>query len=191
MLSLSLLWAVGGLATEPDGPKKEKAGAAVDQSRFHTKVVDAAWRMHKNGSFGKPKRWLDVDLRVTNTSDDSVELLDYLKSVLVVQAWGSSLLNQYTATSGGSQTKTLQPGIATKVRMSLVPDKGNEHVEKVNVRLCGYEHRSDFFYGGHMFWSYECKNWQNVTQGDKKRKKNALDPDGYVAQIDLPVMDET
>lgn len=182
VLVIGAIAVTGGFAAEGSGPDVVAAGKPVDQVRFSSTVLSAGWERHK--LLGKVHRYIVVRLRVTNTSDRSVALIDYAQSVIPLQAWGGSVLQKYAATTGGTRTQTLQPGVPTDVRFQLTPDRGQEHTRTLNLRFCEWEHHGDFFYG-HKYWLRLCQNWYGIHLKDAERKRNAYDPEGIAAQVNV------
>ena len=182
VLLLGTIAVTGGFAGEGPGPDVVAVGKPVDQVRFSSTVLGAGWERHK--LLGKAHRYMVARIRVTNTSDRSVALNDYAQSVIPLQAWGGSVLQKYEAATGGTETQTLQPGVPTDVSFQLTPDTGQEHARSPNLRFCQWENHDDFFYG-HRYWLRDCKNWYGIYLKDAERKRNAYNPEGIAAQVNI------
>jgi hypothetical protein len=184
LLVVGITAATGGFAADGGGPDVVATGTPVDQVKFSSVALSAAWERHKLD--GKSHRYIVARLRVTNTSDRTVPVNDYIQSVIPLQAWGGSILQEYKAYSGGTETDTLQPGIPTDLTMQLTPDKGQEAATTLNLRFCAYDHDDDFFYG-HKNWMRACANWYGIFLPDKQRRANAYNTNGIAAQVNVPV----
>lgn len=212
---IAITGATGGLASDGTGPATKPIGATIDQVHFRSTVLGAQWTRKK--VLGKVQRSIAVRLRVTNTADRPAALLDYLKSVIPLQAWAGGLLSaDGKAYTGGTETDQLTPGIPTDVVVNYTPDDSQAHTTRLDLRFCGYEHRSDFYYSGHQVWVVGCLGWSvfdpremvsprdisgpGVTpavarkkarelneQGHAARKSKVYATDGVVAEVDLTV----
>jgi hypothetical protein len=184
VLVIGITAATGGFAASGGGPDVVATGRPVDQVKFSSVAVSAAWE--RKALNNKMHRYIVARLRVTNTSDRTVAVNDYIQSVIPLQAWGGSILQEYKAYSGGTETDSLQPGIPTDLSMQLTPDKGQESAKTLNLRFCTYEDDDDFFYG-HKNWIRDCANWYGIFIPDKQRRANAYSSSGIAAQVNVPV----
>lgn len=205
----------GGFAAEGSGPDVAPVGESIDQVHFETKVLGASWVTQKLGK--RAYRNMAARLRVTNTADRPTTLADYTKAVIPLQAWGGALLSaQAKAYTGGTETDELTPGVPTDVVVKYTPNDNERHAGRLSLRFCGFEHRSDFYYSGHQIWVPECDSWgsfdpremvspKDITapghspaeiaqkarelnkQGSAARKKKVFNPDGIVAQVNVPL----
>lgn len=207
--------ATGGFASAGAGPEQAPVGKTIDQVHFTTQVLGASWVTQKLGKHRY--RNMAARMRVTNTSDRPATLLEYTKGVVPLQAWAGALLAaQGKAYTGGTETDELTPGIPTDVVVQYTPNDGETHAKQLSLRFCSYEHRSEFYYTGHQIWATECDSWasfdprelvgpRSITapglskaqiaakakalnaQGTAARKKKVFNPEGIVAQVNIPL----
>lgn len=90
---LAVAAAFGGLAEAPEpAPPTLGKGGVVDQERISTRFEDAVVRAGGEGVGSSGKRYLQIHLRVTNRSDETVSAFSMIDStVLNVRADGETI----------------------------------------------------------------------------------------------------
>lgn len=180
-------WALGGLKKVPQTIPTTAVGKPVDQGRFHTTVLAATVRRQK-GPDDKIGRYLDLDLRVTNTGDRSINIIDYLDDAIIVLPgyYDSTGLIMAQMKTGGTETHVLEPDTPTKVRLPYPVTKKYPAPDRLDIRMCGYQKVHDFFYG-HDWWQHACPDHQTLGAGAAGRKRNAHSLTGVVGHVFIDV----
>lgn len=180
-------WALGGLKEARQPIPTTAVGKPVDQGLFHTTVLAAVVRDQK-GPGGKVGRYLDLDLRVTNTGDRSMDVTDYLATAIVVLPgyYDSTGLVMPQMKTGGTETHALEPDTPTVMRLPYPVSRKYPAPGRLDIRMCGYQKVHDFFYG-HQWWQHACPDHQNLGASASGRKHNAYDRTGVIGQVFIDV----
>lgn len=184
-------WPGGGKQSAQASPTHVEhvgPGHAVDQGEFRTEVLRARVRRTAgvSGVGGPPRLALNLYLRVTDIGDRPVDVTAYTRSLIVLPKFTeSTLLAGQAAETGGTQTHQLQPAVPTQLRISYPVTTASSAPRELHVRMCGYEHKPDFYYG-HEIWESQCKAW-NITMKPKEREKVIHSLEGVVGDVRVPV----
>lgn len=214
-VAVAVTAATHGFDSEGPSPAEVPIGTTIDQVHFQSTVLGASWTKQKLGP--RVYRSMTARLRVTNTSDRPASLIDYTKAVIPLQAWGGALLAaEAKAYTGGTESDQLTPGVPTDVVVKYSPNDSEAHATHLTLRFCDFQHRSDFYYTGHEVWVPACNSWASFDpremvgpdaitapgltraqiaqkarelnkQGADARKRKVFDPEGIVAQVDIPL----
>lgn len=108
-----VLWATGGLRSQPNGPVAVKPGVAIDQGRFTVQVLDARIAQVKPPLGDKTVSALLVRLRVANKGKDSAYVGGDLKDGLVGEPRPGTYLepSDVTGTAAGGKATYVYPGL--------------------------------------------------------------------------------
>ena len=216
VILLAITAVLGGFDSDGSGPPVTPIGKNIDQVRFESVVLGGSWG--KQTILKKTSRFMAARVRVTNTGDRPASVNDFIASVIPLQAWGGGTLSAFDtkAYTGGTETDQLTPGVPTDVVLRYTPNAGQEHATVLNLRFCSFQHRSDFYYRGHLVWVPDCATWgtfdpremvapKDITapglspaqiqqkarelnkQGEAARKKKVFDTHGIVAQVNIPL----
>ncbi|GAA3415846.1 hypothetical protein [Streptosporangium vulgare] len=178
--------AVGGFATAPEKPPKRLGqGSTVDQEQFTTTFVGSR-TLSEPGLFGSPaKRFLEIELRVTNKGDETaITGLPY-EGGLGGGSLGSSLLKitpaikgKYGASvfspTGGGESTQLHPALPTSVVIKYELEDRQRVPKQLTIDVGKYEWREGVTLS---------PGWFLVTENDGGEEKPVV-----TAQVTLPVV---
>lgn len=128
---------LGGLNEAPDpNPPALKVAAEIDQGQFKTQFVESRVVVVKpDTSFGDPKRFLELEAKVTNTSDetalaDSAFAATLLKTTPEIKP-KYGVIAIVPTQSGPS--RQLQPGVPTKVLVRYELEAGVKPPDQLTI----------------------------------------------------------
>ncbi|MGJ6966116.1 hypothetical protein ACSDR0_29825 [Streptosporangium sp. G11] len=182
---LGVTAALGGFATAPDKPPQRLGqGATVDQEQFTTTFVGSR-TLSEPGQFGSPaKRFLEIELRVTNKGDETANMGLPYESGPGGSSFGSSLLKitpaikgKYGAsvftTTGGGESGQLHPALPTNVLVRYELEDNQRAPKQLTIDVGKYEWRDGITL---------TPGWFVVTENDAGKEKPMV-----TAQVTLPV----
>ncbi|GAA2365121.1 hypothetical protein GCM10010404_19410 [Nonomuraea africana] len=169
---------LGGLNDAPDpNPPALKVAAEIDQGQFKTQFVEGRVTVVKpDTTFGDPKRFLELEVKVTNTGEETADSGSAFASTLLKITPEikpkSGVISIVPTQSGPS--RQLQPGIPTKVLVRYELEAGVKPPEKVTIDVGKREYlKGDFT---------PASGW--VTANEEKDEKQVP---VVLGQITIPV----
>lgn len=178
--------AAGGFATAPEKPPKRLGqGSTVDQEQFTTTFVGSR-TLSEPGLFGSPaKRFLEIELRVTNKGDETAITGLLYEGGLAGGSLGSSLLKitptikgKYGASvfspTGGGESTQLHPALPTSVVVKYELEDRQRAPKQLTIDVGKYEWREGVTLA---------PGWFLVTEDDGGKEKPVV-----TAQVTLPVV---
>ncbi|MEU8265533.1 hypothetical protein AB0B89_00075 [Sphaerisporangium sp. NPDC049002] len=189
--------AFGGLEDAPkEKPELLGKGAKVDQGRMTTLFEDAVVRPGGEDGLGvSGKRYLQIIMRVTNTSEETF-IAEMMNSALVAVRADGKLIKEsgpsattigprVVTISGGRTYGQLHPGVPATVVMAYELPADQEPPKTVEIDAGAYEWHESFIYRTHDWLRVETE--EPLTAEDRERGGTSGYAPVVVAQVDLPV----
>jgi hypothetical protein len=178
--------ALGGFRpARPPDPPRLPAGQVVDQGLFRTQVQRAYAGRRRDLISDPGKRWLTVEFRVVNTSDDTLAVetfAAYLLRPLITVAVPSGRVDpvKHIARVDRGSWKSAQIPPRTPVRLIVAwYDWAGPMPSQVTVSLPAFEHRAPVFFDMPVTWQ------PKVTANETRDTRD--DPVVVAARVTVPV----
>jgi hypothetical protein len=197
---LAVTAVLGGLNEAPSPvPEQLGKGDMLDQGEFSTEFGDAVVRRGGQNDLGvSDKRYLQIALKVTNETDETVSAFSAVDGGFpVVRADGKPIKYagqdifggpRIVVTAGGKTYNQLHPKMPATVVMSFELAAGQAAPKKVQLDAAGFEWHQSFIDQTHA-WQVITKEIP-LTAEDRMKKRDSSYVPVVSAQINLPVREE-
>ncbi|WP_219462176.1 hypothetical protein [Nonomuraea rhizosphaerae] len=190
--ALGITALLGGLDERPDpAPEQLKTGQPLDQGEFETEFVEAKTTLEPaKNQFGKDRRYVDVVVKVTNKTDQTIFVGGPISDRGYGSGFGGTVLRttpqinskvkpEFFAMTAGTRSSQLHPDLPTTVIARYELEEGAQPPAQVALELGRYEDLENRLTGVHTWlletkYGYLDKAFQNKV----------------VARITLPVKPE-
>lgn len=189
--------AFGGLEDAPDEkPDRFGKGAEVNQGRMTTLFEDAVVRPGGKDGLGiSDKRYLQITMKVTNTSAETISAQTMDHALVAVRADGKVIKEadpssttdgpRFVTIADGQTYSQLHPGVPATVVMAFELRAGEPAPKNVQIDVGVFEWHENFFQRTH-YWQMTQKEVP-LTAEDRKKGRTVRFASTVAAQVDLPV----